>query len=248
MIRSTWCPILNLDTTSLDNMTRVLHHVDDSTPIWRYMDFDKFAISLFPTSMRFASFKSMSDHTEGRWYRYPGATEPYIYGEVANRTFVMCWTLNDPSSTQPWKAYTTPSKGIVLQTTFGKLRQEYHSNRAGPIMMFVEQVRYTDNPITVTPSPDLATTSKDILDIATTKSSSFAWEKEVRAIAVQTNEDAPWDCVLGSMETFDLIDDISICPDAEPWLQDTLDRVLKHRVTVRNHMYASVLRPQQPDM
>jgi len=209
------------------------------------MDFDKLVANLFPCSMMFSSFRSMSDHTEGRWYRYPGIEEPSIYREVANRTFVMCWTLNDPSSVEPWTQYTTPRKGIALQTTFGKLKLEYHGNRAGPLIMFVSTVGYTDNPIIVTPSSDIATVSNDIARIATTKSSRFEWEQEVRAIAVQTVEDEPWECVIGTMELFDLVDEISVCPDPEPWLEDTLERVMKYRVKAsRNHMYASVLRNQ----
>ena len=221
----------------------MFQQIDDSTPIWRYMDIDKFVANLFPSSMMFSSFKLMSDHTEGRWYRYPGETEPHIYGEVANRTFVMCWTLNGPSSEKPWIEYTTRSKGIALQTTFGKLKQEYHGNRAGPLMMFVGKVRYEDDPITLTPSSDTATVAKDIVNIATTKSSRFRWENEVRAIAVQSVEDEPWECVIGTMDIFDLVDEISVCPDAEPWLEEALERVLKYRAKAsRNHMYASVLR------
>ena len=221
----------------------MFQHIDDSTPIWRYMDFDKLVTNLFPSAMMFSSFRLMSDHTEGRWYRYPGLAEPYIYGEVANRTFVMCWTLNDPSSKKAWVEYTTPSKGLALQTTFGKLKREYHGNCSGPLMMFVGKVRYTENPITVSPSSDIATVAQDIVNIATTKSSRFEWENEVRAIAVQTVEDAPWECVIGTMDIFDLVNEVSVCPDAEPWLEDALERVLKYRAKApKNHMYASVLK------
>ena len=221
----------------------MFQHIDDSTPIWRYMDFDKLVANLFPSSVMFSSLRLMSDHTEGRWYQYPGTTEPSIYREVVDRTFVMCWTLNEPSSGKVWSEYTKPSKGIALATTFGKLKREYHYTRAGPLVMVVGKVQYTDYPITLNPSSSVETVSQDIVGIATTKSSRFEWENEVRAIAAQTVEDAPWECVIGTMDIFDLVDDVVICPDAEPWLGGALERVLKYRAKApQNHMYASVLK------
>lgn len=205
------------------------------------MDFDKLVTSLFPSSVRFSSLREMSDHTEGRWYRYPGATEPPVYGQVAQRVFVMCWTLNDPSSEAVWSEYTTPAKGIALKTTFGELRRQYHNNIAGPLHMYVGKVRYTDFPLTITPSTDTETVVRDICGIATTKSIRFEWENEVRAIAVQASEDDPWDCVLGTIDICDLIDDVIICRDAEPWLEQAVHQVLKYRAKAPSHLYASIL-------
>ena len=69
----------------------------------------------FQAVVMFSSLRLMSDHTEGRWYQYPGTTEPSIYREVVDRTFVMCWTLNEPSSEKMWSEYTKQSKGIASQ-------------------------------------------------------------------------------------------------------------------------------------
>ena len=216
-------------------------HIDEDTPLWRYMDFDKLVTNLFPSSAIFTSLQTMADHTEGQWYRYIEATEPSIYREVRQRTYIMCWTLNDPSTNRAWSEYTTPRKGVALKTTFGKLRQEYHGNGAGPIQTYVSKVHYTENPFAVAPSFDMATVARDIIKIATTKSSSFQWENEVRVIAVQTTEaEDPWKFVLGTIDIDDLVDDVSVCPDAEPWLDTALQQVLKFRTKAPNHCYAAI--------
>ena len=215
--------------------------VDDSTPVWRYMDFDKFVASLFPSTLRFSSFSAMADHTEGRWYRFPGEHESADYRKVATHIYVNCWTLNDPSSGRPWEEYTTPSKGIALASTFGKLRHEYHANNTDDIQPYVSKVRYTDDPLLVTPSSDIAVVAEDIATIAITKSSHFSWENEVRIIAVQTNGDAPpWDSLIGTINVSDLVDDILVFPDAEPWLEETLKRVVQKQPSCPNHMYAAI--------
>ena len=218
--------------------------IDDSTPVWRYMDFDKFVASLFPSTMRFSSFAAMADHTEGRWYRFPGEHEPTVYTRVATHTYVNCWTLNNPSVDRIWKQYTTPSKGIALASTFGRLKQEYHYRNADEIQTYVSKVRYTDHPLLVTPSSDIAVVATDIVDVATTKSSRFSWEDEVRIIAVQVQDGPPWDSVIGTMIVTDLVDDILVCQDAEPWLKGTLQRVLQKQPVCPNHLYAAISAPK----
>lgn len=215
--------------------------IDKSTPVWRYMDFDKFVASLFPSMLRFSSFTAMADHTEGRWYRFPRDDEPAAYRQIATHTYVNCWTLNDPSSTRSWKEYTTPTKGIALVSTFGKLYQQYHSNITEETQTYVSRVRYTDDPLSVTPSSDIAVVARDFIAIATTKSSRFLWENEVRIIAVQTNgASPPWDSIIGSINVSDLVDDIVVCPDAEPWLEETLDRLGRLHPHRRNHLFAAI--------
>ena len=221
----------------------MLHRIKNSTPIFRYMDFDILVSLLFPTVMRFSSLRSMIDHTEGRWYVFPSVENPTIYQQVVDRTFVLCWTLNDPTSKKVWSEYTTPSKGIALETTFGKLKQKYRNNSVvPPLHLGVEEVQYTEYPIILTPSSEIATVTENILDIAKTKANRFAWEKEVRVIATQTEEEAHWDCVYGSMDVLHLTNNIHTCPDAEPWLELALERVLKaRRVVARNHVYFSII-------
>jgi len=122
---------------------------DESTKIWRYVDFAKFVSILEEKTLFFTDYKQFDDPAEGcfpyeniikmsqviRHVNKDITLEKSIemaenhyrkLKEVIHRAgeyFINCWHMNNEESLAMWELYSDMNKGIAIQSTFKNLRE-----------------------------------------------------------------------------------------------------------------------------
>lgn len=208
---------------------------DQSTSIWRYMDFSKFVWFLENNALYFSRLDKFADPYEGslpllnrnnmsdEGYDPVANCAPTFADRVEqlsrNSAFVNCWHMNEHESAAMWQLYSR--SGIAVRSTLQRL---CGSLQSCPRDVYVGIIRYVDF-------------EKDFLDplnrfnLALTKRRSFEHERELR-VAVRVGEDAYGPDGVAKIEglTVDvelktLVQAVYVAPTTPDWLTVLVQQV-----------------------
>ncbi len=217
---------------------------DDSTRIWRYLDFTKFVSLLETSSLFFCRSDKLSDPFEGSlpivnvklrqeqiathngYVNIFKINSEKIGRELRKFIHLNCWHINEYESEAMWKVFLKSDEGVAIQTTIGKLKQGFHVSE---IPVFIGDVQYIDYYTHETPL-------NDILAPYFYKRKSFEYEKELRAMCFLHRDRVSHDILdedvpeIGSYIPVDLdilIDKLFVSPTAPEWFFDLTKSVAK---------------------
>lgn len=162
-----------------------------------------------------------------------------VRGIVLRTHIVSCWREAATESSVMWGGY-APGEGVVIQTTFGRLRDSIASTRD----FYVAQVKYIDHATYDVDEPN------DYVAVAFLKRPQYAEEREVRALIDRGDlfiEDGSSRPMLikdpgspgGERVPTDLrklIIDVRTSPGSAAWLSEAIEKVIevyKYRFLVR---------------
>jgi hypothetical protein len=167
---------------------------DASTTIWRYMDRTKFEWFMTHGRLFMPSANHLGDPLEGtapagtrEWWRrqMKGANTPEHRRIIEhNRDFlsrmaqglrshyyVSCWHMNAHENHAMWSCYAPEAESVAIKTTYAALR------KCLPSYVEMGTVRYIDYASGCLPTMNM-------FEYVTHKDSYYAFEREVRAVAV----------------------------------------------------------------
>ena len=214
---------------------------EDSSVIWRYLDFAKFISLLKDKSLYMTRADKFEDEFEGAVAllsdkeRYDEALKKY-YDDVSEGTaptdtivkqshkagvllrsnsYVNCWCEGVHESMAMWRLYAAfhEPKGVAIKSTVGRLRQAI--GRA----VEIGRIGYIDYTKTWL-NPNEALWRKRL---------SFEYEHEVR-VRITPKEglsDNPPEFLTLDVDLDQLIDSVYISPMSEPWFKDVVDDVMQ---------------------
>jgi hypothetical protein len=171
---------------------------DENVQIWRYMDMWKFMNMLATSSLHFTRADCLDDPLEGSWQpskiyeAYKEHGEQYInelkYWEKEFRktAAVNCWHINDSESEKMWKLFVPSGEGIVIQSTYGLLKNEMQQCNEG--ISFIGMMQYIDYEKEKFESCTPYTLGR-FTDFFTYKDKNFKHENELRAVIMAMEED-----------------------------------------------------------
>lgn len=172
------------------NHHAIHHDLDQSIPIWRYMDSSKFALLMCQRKLWFSRADLLGDDHEGslpdsiihkresRWSDLR-VKEIIERGSKEGRkdAFVSCWSMEAPEVLSMWKIYTPDAKGVAIKSTVGRLATCFIRK---PNDLFerlearIEKVRYIDFVS--------HEASDDEVDRFIHKQEAYTYEKEIRVL------------------------------------------------------------------
>jgi hypothetical protein len=157
--------------------------------VWRYMDFTKFVSFIESKQLYFARADKFEDPFEGSWPKLNVDARQYYYdlsleerknyiktmGQISKNhpqhIFINCWHINEHESAAMWKLYLKSDEGIVIQSTYQKLRESFTDNEIINLGI-VKYIDYEKERIN----------DDDMLSSFVHKRKSFEHEREVRAL------------------------------------------------------------------
>lgn len=170
---------------------------NENIKIWRYMDFTKFLSILINKELYFRRSDMLDDPFEGSltqinvkarneflknfWEKMISEEELKELSqrelkrnkELRKSVFVNCWHMSKHESAAMWKLYLKSNEGIVLQSTYKKLKKSFGANSCSTV--FIGEVNYIDYD-----SKPIARTN--LLNPFLHKRESFKYEKELRVV------------------------------------------------------------------
>lgn len=214
---------------------------DPELPIWRYMEFAKFAAMLEYSGLFFSRINRLGDPYEGALSTPTAqvlaeqATDHIMRWREGSLKYVVvsCWHMNYHESAGMWKLYSNCDNAIAIRSTYPALRVCLSEK------IQIGVVKYLDYAHERMPNED------HILDAIMHKRKSYEHERELRAVnwitpgdvtQVQQRETGdprtpsllPKPPEHGVWETLDLnclIDRIYTAPAADHWLKDLVQRL-----------------------
>lgn len=233
---------------------------DDSTKIWRYMDFTKFISILDSKSLFFCRADKLPDSFEGssakvdverrqNQYKYLGdlcdeRLKNYSESCKKDRKYVHinCWHINNYESAAMWKLYLKTNEGIAIQTTIERLKHSFDEIEEN---IFIGDIKYIDY--------DSDTIRNDNAFYPYLhKRKSFEYEKELRAVyyalkIIKVPNQVRYDCEevdeMGSYIPVNLsilIDKIYVSPTAPKWFYDLIKSVLERYNVTKTVLQSSL--------
>lgn len=215
---------------------------DSSDKLWRYMDIAQYLALIQTEHLHFTRGDQFDDPFEGSYpiknlndfeFESDNGRKSEYAKNMRKNIAISCWHKSEHESDAMWRLYTPPGQGIVVTTTVPKLTRELDSHG------YVTPVKYID----------FITEKADIYTPAFTfeyKRKAFTHEQEVRAIINNMMDgrnpimDGPVVCgqlpnpkgmppedQLVEVDLVDLIDDVLVSPDSEPWFLQVVQRVTK---------------------
>lgn len=145
------------------------NHVNFITPqnenvkIWRYLDFTKYVSILEKHALFFTRSDKFEDKLEGitpkKEIDYLIERQKFEEGSLITKEkfkklltendefektnmAINCWHINDYESMAMWKIYLKSNEGLVIQSTYSKLRDSFHVHEKDDI--FIGEVIYAD--------------------------------------------------------------------------------------------------------
>jgi hypothetical protein len=232
----------------------LLDHPNDTSTIWRYLDFTKFVDMLNSRMLYFCNLCQLPDPYEGAfppansrvWTesitrqatmppdQIPGLVQRLLGALGGSRRFmyVNCWHLSEYESAAMWRVYLNTVEGVAIKTAIRYLVDSVHS---APHRIFIGAVAYRDY--------DTETIREgDIFSPVTHKRRMFEYEKEVRAIYWDLGEPRPpdrpqnitnadeLDSVHGIRVPVDLsslVQEVYVAPRSQAWFRDLVVAVMK---------------------
>ena len=197
--------------------------LNENQKIWRYLAFWKFESMLEKKAIFFSKASEMQDKEEGlspkdnvliqlirqgtdmspedkqeelEAFEAIDQAEREVEKELQYQTLITCWRIDDRESPKAWDEYIGNQEGVVVQSTYGKLkgclkeRYRVYADllRTGDLFeensIFLEKVEYRGN------YPDRIgnKTPQEYLRLYTGKQPSFKWENELRSFLISQNE------------------------------------------------------------
>lgn len=172
---------------------------DNSTLLWRYMDFAKFSALLLTEKIFFCRADKFDDPYEFtvpisnkieiektiKSYNNFGFIDPIaemnLYSDKFQRSFnkdvrrwcyVSCWHANDSESAAMWELYGNLAQGIAIQTNFESLNNFVNIQNHKIRWGKVKYINFSDEPID----------ASDERNLCFYKRRSFAHESEIRGV------------------------------------------------------------------
>ena len=226
---------------------------EDSTTVWRYMDFTKFVDLLSKKSLFFVKSTKFEDPFEGLYPTKITAGNLDFHKEVAKIrefNFVNCWHINDHESAAMWNLYLKTTEGVAVKTTVSGIKSAFSSCQEE---ILIGKVRYWDYE---NGDPDeLYSNAANGLGGTTInpiiyKRKSFEHENEMRLIYSKFNmhdmENPPKENGFSiSADLNELIQEVYIAPYAPGWFKALVADVMKtyglNKPSVQSNLYGNPL-------
>lgn len=177
----------------------------DTSTIWRYVDFEKFQNMMENTSLFFCRADKLGEKWEGilpkKMIKKFGMEEKKISssnGNTYNPTewhklkelrshLINCWHINNDESYEMWKTYASKNdnistKSIAIQSTIGRLKNSFHKTEE---RIWIGEVKYVDHNILEPKNRFLNIGWPNTLEVFFLKRKEFKLERELRAIINQ---------------------------------------------------------------
>ena len=215
---------------------------NETTKIWRYIDFTKFVAILENKGLFFPTADNLGDPFEGSFSIVNQKLRPLIYkhtnlfpdevqtGELVKKLRkwmgVSCWHVSDYESAGMWNLYAKTEEAICIQSTYSRLR------RCLPDNIKTGLVRYVDYFSEWIPE-------SNVLAPFIYKRKSFEHEKELRAIInlseiddldlllSDINDDPPKGGKWIHLGLDELIEKVYVAPYAPAWFGELIRSVVK---------------------
>lgn len=211
---------------------------DPSIRIWRYMDFTQFVSMLEEKGLLFTRADLLIDKFEGTMSRplydflerhSDAEQHAGLLRLTKGWSFVNCWHMNEFESMAMWEVYSTSKESVCVQTTYARLREALAED------VYIGMVNYISY-------------ERDKIPAGNTfwplvhKRKSFEHERELRAawsdlVSVSSAgpevasgakyQSAPQSVVWKQVDLGALIENVYVSPDAGPWFQALVRKVLK---------------------
>jgi len=224
---------------------------EDSTKIWRYMDFTKFLDILARKALFFPRADKLGDPFEGslpkasikeRSYKFeemfrPEFTQQFHSKKDVSKALsrgtktirksysISCWNIGEEESAALWHLYSNNEGGIAIQTTMNRLKNSFKEETRDIYIGKVAYINYFEESIPINNSfyPFLY------------KRKSFEYERELRAV-VRSLKLIRDDIILKKIICLEgyyvkvnpevLIDKIYLSPICEKWQKELIKSVL----------------------
>lgn len=215
---------------------------DDSTKLWRYMDFTKFVSILENKGIFFPRADNLGDPFEGSVSIANQKLRPFIYkhtelfpddshtGELIRQlrewVVISCWHINNHESAGMWNLYAKSEEAICIQSTYKRLCS------CLPEKSRIGLVRYVDYGSEWIPESNL-------LAPFMYKRKSFEHEKELRAVInlramdksglrlSDIEEEPPTGGIWVPTDLNTLIEKVYVAPYAPKWFGELIKNVVK---------------------
>ena len=216
----------------------------DDTVIWRYMNLVKFMYLLETRNLYFCRADHLGDPFEGSLLKntfYRVATIDMTTGEttssvehisegdeksrklrstvqhkIVESMFISCWYAREVDSAAMWTIYASPSDGLAIRSTVGRLKAALVQSEA---VIYIGSVSYMDFETAESHGPQIVFT--DLLR----KRQSFDHEHEVRAL-INVLDDAPDGGIDIPILLDSLIEDVVIAPQADAWFAELVRSIV----------------------
>lgn len=162
--------------------------LDVTTPVWRYLNMEKFVSLLADKALYFSRSDLLGDPHEGTipalnakniHTQFYDPDKPDLIIKVRKMwklfTYVNCWHINYAESDAMWRLYCPNKDGVALKSTYAKLAESVDNND-----FYLGLVRYIDYRSQLLP---LDNAFNPIMH----KRKVFEHEREVRAVTMRQN-------------------------------------------------------------
>ena len=205
-----------------------------SAGLWKYVDFTKLVSLLEKKALFFPSVANFSDPFEGAYPTRNLELVPEVYRpqkqahtkSLRDSLFVNCWHLNDLESEAMWRLYSAWDRGIAIKTTVDRLIKSLKCDAD----VYIGAVNYIDF------STEKIDEGNAFIPYLT-KRKSFEYEREVRAITLNSvphdremlGASAEWiqTGIYYSVDLDLLIDEVLVAPQSEDWFGDLVQAVVR---------------------
>ena len=196
---------------------------DDSVKVWRYMDLLKFIVLLQSSSLHLARadtlgnlegmFSSVEEKSEDGQRRSDDDILDHVRKMSRHFIYASCWYSGDVENALMWRAYGT-SDGVVVQSTYAKLRDSIDQRSAEMPPVHIVPIRYHG----YKGGSDIS--CLDLTERFTYKRHEFTSEKEIRVICQWNGQE---ETLLRELSQFvkvdlaSLVESIRMHPGAPSW-------------------------------
>jgi streptogramin lyase len=218
--------------------------------IWRYVDLPKLVSMLASRSLFFARLDKQPDRFEGSLPQHDGSDLNFdqltsgglgadqlrefmkmqreSLGIFRPRALVSCWHMNDHESMAMWDLYAQAGSGIAIRSTSRSLVESLHHENTSERFLppaYLGAVRYIDyaTAVVVPSTP---------LEFLTLKRTSFAHERELRAVVLSDNRVQGGQNIACNIEA--LVESIYVAPGSPGWFRDAVQQVVNRFDVGRN--------------
>ncbi len=221
-----------------------LDDLSGETVLWRYMSFAQYMSLLETESLFFSSIAKLDDEFEGSLPLGNAELRPIMMtgvpprkhatllrevqelAKASRRSIVVnCWHRSERESAAMWRLYAGWREGIAIKTTVSSLNHSFTGGGAQPFVLPVHYVDFCEDTIDET----------NFFTRYLTKSKSFEFESEVRAIEIdipmkdgevdQSPEAHQRPGVTRAVNVGRLIEEVIVAPGADPWFVELVQRV-----------------------
>jgi hypothetical protein len=212
--------------------------IETSIPLWRYIDFTKFASLIERKELFFCRADKLQvyDRFEGT---YPLKEVDYLYKNHnidtrkltslgSTTTFVNCWHLNNKESVGMWKVYAPLGYGIAIRTTILDMRESFLDASESIYAGMVQYVDYATD--TFYAHESRGGRSGNLFVPFIHKRSIFDYEKEYRIIYA-LHESPPEHGVFIPVNIERLIHAVIVAPNSPDWFIELVNTFLRKSIS-----------------